>query len=175
MPTGVQRIRSFNASSSGPATCQWFASVIRTSWLELVQWETIDGGWREQWRYRTDADPIVIEDHAAHGSHRDPPLFVEEVRAFEAAVEALLVSPERDAVQAHLSATCYVTVAVLSDAADSRGRLAAWTLLAPFVAEYGGLIHAEREGFYEGSRLILPTPNLVFAFEQLPGSPMPFP
>ena len=113
----------------------------------------------------------MIEDHASHGSHRDPPLVQDEIRAFNTAVAALPASPGRDAVQAHLSVTGYITVAVLSDSTDAQGREAAFTLLTPFVAEDAGLIHAEHEGFYTGKHLLLATPNLEFPFEHLPGSP----
>jgi hypothetical protein len=166
----VQRIRSFNAKTFGPATCKWFESVMRAEWLRPIHWETIDGGWRELWQYRRDTQPIVIEDHASHGSYRDPPLVQDEIRAFNSAVAALPASPGRDAVQAHLSATGYITVAVLPDSADAKGREAAFTLLAPFVAEYAGLIHVELEGFYTGKLLLLPTPDLELPFEHLPGS-----
>jgi hypothetical protein len=59
---------------------------MRADWLQPVRWGTIDGGWRELWQYRSEAELIVIEDHASHGSHRDPPLVVDELKAFDIAV-----------------------------------------------------------------------------------------
>jgi hypothetical protein len=148
--------------------------------LRQTSWATIDGGWRERWEYQADREPIVVEDHASHGSHRTPTLIQQELAAFRAAVQILAATGERDQVLAHLSVTRFVVVATGSEPDNLKCRRAALTLLSELVTKYGGLIHVETEGFYirntsfdSGFGLLLPTPGLRYAFDELPETHLP--
>jgi hypothetical protein len=170
----VRRFRSFNTSTSGPATCRWFARVIAEPALVQASWGTIDGGWRERWEYEPGRAPIVVEDHASHGSHRTPTLILEEITAFRVAVRKLPTTREQARVLDHLIRTRFIVVASAPEPADQSCRRTALTLLGSFVDQYGGLIHVEDEGFYDGEHLFLATPGLRCPFEELPEKPSPF-
>jgi len=138
-----ERVPSFQALRD--AVAQWTATVQTED--DEPEWEVAE------LLYDEEALPVDIERYlpATDG------LFEEDIQEFRASVEGMEEGSARDRILELFQTTRQIISFRVPDEADDTvfGPLnAAMDALYQYV---GGLIHAEGEGFYEGTDLILPT------------------
>jgi hypothetical protein len=101
--------------------------------------------------------PFLVD--AKRDTGRYAPLFREEVAGFVERVQRLPASEGRERVLAHLARTRYVVANEYLSDADDVTLSAGGALLDYFVAQHGGMVHADDEGFWQGDALVLPLPG----------------
>jgi hypothetical protein len=150
-------LRAFCTSEDLPPLGRAFAwAAARGVPLELEH-EPVPGAldsarWR--WaaiRYQHGKRPLVDDVGRAAGNG----LPFEEVEEFIELLTEVDESADKGRVLAHLRNSRAVVSAQLFSDIDDDGYDAVGVFLGFFVEQYGGMIHADLEGFYEGDRLIV--------------------
>jgi hypothetical protein len=98
--------------------------------------------------YKSDKQPFVAEINTGKALQ-------EELEEFVEFLEDVADSPDKQKVLRHLEQSKAVVAAQLLGDVGDEGYNAAGTFLTYFVEHVGGLVQADREGFYEGGQLIV--------------------
>jgi hypothetical protein len=148
-------VRAFCTSRTVPTLTEVENALRRT--LPAVRFDTDDArdsaDWRNAELYYSEArGPIVLEVNVNHGPDS---LVLAERQEFIEEVSNLDDSEAKARVVDHLRSVNYVVLCQLLGDIDESGFEANGELLDFFVENYGGLIQADGEGFYEGTDLVV--------------------
>ena len=146
--------RVFCTSTDLPALAEIGEALRRQ--FSYVRFEADDPLDDEAWTnaelyYAADKQPIVLEINRNDGPDslvaEESQEFIEEVRSLE--------SPAGDRICSHLENTMAILSCQLLGDIKELGFDVNGELMNHFVNHCGGLVHADGEGFYQGSELVL--------------------
>lgn len=149
-------IRVFCTDNSRPSIDQLLSALNRENPEAYL--ETSDGRQSNDWReaeyfYSSSKDPVIVEINTNDGPDS---LAAEELIEFSDKIGKPGFSISKRRVLGHLAKTRFIVCCQLLNDIDEDGYHRNGRLLNYYVRNHGGLIQADAEGFYDGSKIIVP-------------------